>query len=85
MAALTVKIRIQADSEEECEALRAHLLEEHPGLTLGAPRVGRNPKYAADPKWMSYGDLQFEVGRGGKVAELERRRRGTPNPGRIAV
>lgn len=72
---ITVKVRLQADSEEECEALRRHLLDTHPGLTLGAPRAGTNPRYADDQKWASYGDLRFEVRRGGDVVEVERRRK----------
>lgn len=54
-----VKLRITADSEEDAEAAR-ELIE---GLLSDAqcrmqtPRQGSNPKYADDPKWMSYGDF----------------------------
>jgi len=79
MEGFTVKIRLMADSEEECEAVRAHLLALHPGLALGAPREGSNPKYAANQKWSSYGDIVLTQG-----GELRRRRKTATTP-RIAV
>lgn len=54
-----VKIRITADSEADAEAART-LIEEALAAAqcrMQTPRQGSNPKYADDPKWMSYGDF----------------------------
>jgi hypothetical protein len=62
-----VKIRLMAESKNEVEKLRRHLLKKHPQIILSNPRQGSNPKYAEKQKWFSYGDYEF-----GKI----RRRRG---------
>jgi len=54
-----VKIRITAHSEADAEQARA-LIEEllsSVQCRMQTPHQGSNPKYADDPKWMSYGDF----------------------------
>ena len=78
MAITIVKVRLQGDSEEEVEAAKRHLLAKHVGLCLSSPREGSNPRYRDNQKWMSYGDLVFEVQKGGAIKEsIRRRRKGT--------
>lgn len=54
-----VKIRITADSEADADAARALIEDALAGAQcrMQTPRQGSNPKYADDPKWMSYGDF----------------------------
>jgi len=56
-----VKIRLTADDEETAERAAA-LVEEALAAQqcrMQRPRQGSNPKYADDPKWMSYGDFEL--------------------------
>jgi hypothetical protein len=66
-----VKVRIVADDEHNADIARAYLLKHLPGLSLGRANIGRNPKYAGNPKWLAYGDLALGP-RGG--ATVRRRR-----------
>tara|TARA_R110000824_G_scaffold241807_2_gene430577 strand:+ start:1187 stop:1432 length:246 start_codon:yes stop_codon:yes gene_type:complete len=56
---MKIKMRLQG-TEEEVAFLKNYLLKKHPGLCLGSPREGTNPKYDGDQKWSSYGDIEFE-------------------------
>jgi len=55
--AVTVRVRLQSENVMDLALLRHHLLEQHPGLRLGKPREGTNPKYDGRQKWACYGDL----------------------------
>lgn len=58
---ITYKIRITSDSEEEAELLReAFRAVFGRKLTLSKARKGNNPKYASDPKFLAYGELEFD-------------------------
>lgn len=55
-----VKVRIVADSQEDCDAARAYLealLGDRFSMRRG--REGSNPKYAQDPKVLAYGELRL--------------------------
>lgn len=72
---LTIKIRLTGDSEQEvldaieiCEQLL-------PNCVITSPRQGRNPKYADDPKWLAYGEMQ---------RAQPRQRRSTRRPSPVA-
>lgn len=54
-----VKLRIQADSEADCLAACARVAAALPGCTLRRPRPGNNPRYAGQPRWISYGQLEL--------------------------
>ena len=80
---IKIKIRLQG-TEEEVEFLRKYLLKKHPGMIMGSPREGTNPKYDGNQKWSSYGDIEFvstaETRRypnvtSGAMKETKRRRR----------
>lgn len=74
------KIRLQGTASE-VEAMRKYLLKFHPGLILGAPREGTNPKYDGEQKWSSYGDIEFTVTHPRfKKEEVKRKRKGQKNP-----
>lgn len=54
------KIRITSDTEEQGELLRqAFKAVFGDALTLSKARKGNNPKYAADPKFLAYGELEL--------------------------
>lgn len=53
------KIRITADSQDASDAARTFLEGCISTLKLQKGRVGRNPKYAADPKVLAYGEFTF--------------------------
>jgi hypothetical protein len=67
-----IKIRITADSE--AEAITAVALVEQQLAKLNCrmlrPRVGSNPKYADDPKWLAYGDFEIT---GAQTTRLRRK------------
>ena len=54
---LKIRVRIQSENVMDLAQLRQHLLEQHPGLRLGKPREGTNPKYDGRQKWACYGDI----------------------------
>ena len=56
-----VKVRLQANTKEDCEKLRKHFLKKHPQMIMSKPREGTNPKYEGRQKWSCYGDYQFGV------------------------
>lgn len=56
-----VKVRLQADTFQECERLRQHFLKAHPELILSKPRPGSNPRYEGRQKWACYGDFKHGV------------------------
>lgn len=54
------KIRITSNNEEEGMLLRQALRYAFgDALTLAKPRKGNNPKYADDPKFLAYGELDL--------------------------
>ena len=56
-----VKVRLQANTKEDCEKLRKHFLKKHPQMIMSKPREGTNPKYEPNQKYASYGDFQFHT------------------------
>ena len=56
-----VKVRLQANTKEDCDKLRKHFLKKHPQMIMSKPREGTNPKYEGRQKWSCYGDYQFGV------------------------
>lgn len=58
---MLIKIRLTADTRDECEAARDYL---HATLgdscRLETPREGRNPRYAGEQKWFCYGQITRE-------------------------
>jgi hypothetical protein len=60
---MIVKIRLTADSEEECTAAIAALDAALSGrYDSEIPRAGTNPKYSDHQKWFAYGTLTlYEV------------------------
>lgn len=67
-----VKIRLASDNLEEIEYAIELLKRTFPNMRFSSPRLGSNPKYAHDPKYLSYGEPRI---RNGKPIKTDFKRR----------
>ena len=72
MTKTLIKVRLQG-TEDEVNMARALLLKTMPGIRMGKPREGSNPRYVDNQKWAAYGDLLIDES--GKQIRRQRRKR----------
>ena len=57
---MVVKLRIQADTLEDCQDAIEYLVSVTAGAAkMGKPRQGTNPKYEGQQRYASYGELDL--------------------------